>query len=539
MNEELFRLRAQHVEITKRFINNGWIEVYRSGNDSEIEAGIYCCLVSPDNLNKYLEDRDWGIHWGSEGHPSVITHFRDGGKVTEYFRFAEEGLEPFIYPKWFTHVKERYVDVSQEFVNYFKLYEQASSKQKRSYYFIDDSGDTEEVIHVTERQVRIKLKFLNEYLAVRKMHLSLCFDFMIVTDEAGAGSAFIPKDEDFISNSFHYNHLIRVVPGIGDKPLQSWIIGKTMLKFDAAKSGKFWFDLDEDAHESFIIGYDDDGTEKLVRCDSEDYKFFTPVYFKKEVLNKYYDNPQKYEVDGFHIKSSFISLKMDNNNTDYVMVFLNDLTMLPQKEQLHWKHHNIAPQTGMGMSGAYYDTMVLGNWARDSDSVDVRFKAKYHRFNKKWFGKFGWHFYKELTGSDPQHFSALHLPSENNVRAFCEQILILVKATVDSLNEEMLVKGLSKIENEKGIAKLERFLDIRSIQIPDMITFLRNLQDLRSGMMAHRFSKSNKNCQKALTYFGLTEHNYRQVAQDIFIKSLFTLNTFSKLFLDETEEFEG
>lgn len=90
------------------------------------------------------------------------------------------------------------------------------------------------------------------------------------------------------------------------------------------------------------------------------------------------------------------------------------------------------------------------------------------------------------------------------------------------------------MENEKGISKLERFLEHRHVDIPDLITFLRNLQDLRSEMIAHRFSQSNKNCQKAIVFFEIKEDNYRQVAFDIFLKSLYTLNTFSKLFLDES-----
>ncbi len=536
MNEQIFSLATQHDKIGKRFIDRGWIEVYQNNTVDGVESAIYCCLVKPGYLNKYLENRDWGIRWGSEGHPSVITQYKNGQPVTEYHTFAEDGLEPFIYPRWFAHVSESYVDVSQEFVNYFKLYEQANSKQNRCYYFVDDLGDTEEVINVTEQQVRIKLKFLVEYLAVRKVHLSMCFDFMCMTDIEGAGAAFVSKNDDFISDSSNYHHLIRMVEGMDEKNLQSWVIGKTILKYDPVKSNKFWFDLNEEAHESFIIGYNEDGTEQSVPCNSEEHRFFTPVYFKKEVLNKYYDHPQKYKVSGFHLQSSFISLKIDNNNNDYVVVFLNDLTMLPQKEQLHWKHHNIAPYAGKGISRAFYDTMILGNWERESDSIDVRFKDKYRQFNKKWFEKYGWYFYKDQVGGDLHHFDALHLPSENNVRSFCEQMLILVKLTIDSLNEEMLVKELSKVDNEKGIAKLERFLAHHQIEIPDMITFLRNLQDLRSGMMAHRFSISNKSCQKAVVFFDIKDNNYRQVAFDIFVKSLYTLNTFSKKFLDVNKD---
>ncbi|WP_414846725.1 hypothetical protein [Chryseobacterium sp. IT-36CA2] len=536
MEEDLFSLNEQHNLINKRFIKDGWITVYCGHNEGEgVDSCIYSLLVKPEYLSKYMENRNWGIHCGSEGHPSIITHYKDGSSITEYYRFAEEGMEPFVFPKWFSHNRERYVDVSQEFVNYFNLYEKSSSKQIRSYFYIDDLGDEEEAISVKEREVKIKLKFVAEYLAVRKIHLSLCFDFMMITDKDGTGRSLVYKDQDFIGETFNYNHLIRFVLGLDNRSYQSWIIGKTLLKYDPAKSQTFHFEVNEDAHETFIIGYNEDGSEKLIPCNSEEYKFFTPVFFKKTVLNKYYDNPQKYTVNGFHISSSFITLKIDNNHDDYVMVFLNDLRTLPQKEQLHWKHHNIAPEPGMGLSGSYYDTMIMGKWARDSDAVDVRLKEKYKRFNEQWFNKYGWYFYKMQVGTDQQHFDALHVPSENTVTSFSDQLLTLVKLTIDSLNEEMLIKGLSKVENEKGIAKLERFLESKDIEIPDMIKFLRNLQDLRSGMIAHRFSNSNKNVKRAVDYFGLNNENYREVALDIFVKSLHTLNTLTKLFLDEEE----
>ena len=176
------------------------------------------------------------------------------------------------------------------------------------------------------------------------------------------------------------------------------------------------------------------------------------------------------------------------------------------------------------------NTIAMSKWSRDSYSVDVRFKEKYRRFIKKWLEKYGWHFYKELSGGDVQHFTSLHLPSENNIRSFCEQMLIFVKATVDSLMEEMLIKDQPKVENEKGIIKLQHYWGIRNVPIPDLITFLRNLHDLRSGMMAHRFSNSNKNFQKAMGFFDLKEDSYRRVAHDIFVKSLYTLNTLGKYF---------
>ena len=535
MSPEIFSLADLHDAIEKKFVDKGWIDIYKTSHN-EIDVGMYCCLVKPNHLDEYMKTSNWGIEWGSEGRPSVITSFRGGKEQTEYFSFGEDGLEPFIYVKYFSHKSERYVDVSEEFVNYFKLYEKVVTKQDRDYYFIDDLGEMEHVIDISPERIRLKLKFLAEYLAVRKIHFSLCFDFMCLADIKGAGEAFVPKEVDYKSDTYNYNHLIRAVLGLGGKNLQSWIRGKVIMKYDPGKSSKFWYDLGMDDHEEFIIGYNDDGSDLMARSDSEEYKFFTPVFFKKEVLNKYYGNPEKYKVSGFHLQSKFISLKIDNNNDEYVTVFLNDLRVLPQKEQLHWKQYNIPRENGMGISGSYYDTMIEGNWARDSDAIDIRFKEKYERFNKRWNDKFGWYFYKPAVGADTHLFTSLHLPSENNIRSFCEQMLLIVKFTIDCLNEQKLVANLPKVENEKGISKLERFLKSHKTEIPDLISFLRHLQDLRSGMIAHRLSTSNKGVQRAIAFFNITDDNYRQVASEIFIKSLHTLNTFDTLFLTEDEQ---
>jgi hypothetical protein len=72
------------------------------------------------------------------------------------------------------------------------------------------------------------------------------------------------------------------------------------------------------------------------------------------------------------------------------------------------------------------------------------------------------------------------------------------------------------------------------MQVPDMFEFLRNLQNLRSGLIAHTFSESNKDCEKALKYFGIESDNYVKVLEEIFVKSVFTFNTLENYF--ELEE---
>lgn len=210
-------------------------------------------------------------------------------------------------------------------------------------------------------------------------------------------------------------------------------------------------------------------------------------------------------------------------------VFLTNLRVLPHKEQLHWKQYNIAPKDNMSISGVYYRTMIEGRWAEHPESADLFFKLKYKQFNENWEKKFGWRLYKPLADKDNYLFTSLHIITSNNIKSFCEQTLSIVKLTIDRLNEKELGRNIDK--NIKGsIGKFEKYLEMNEMHFPQLFTFLRNLQNLRSGLIAHSFSDSNKDCKKAIKYFGITEDNYIEVLEEIFIKSVYTLNTLEKAF---------
>lgn len=519
MVKEYFLLQDKIKEIESRFIQKGWIKVYDSSTKSIDDSGlIYCCLIKQELKQEYSGNYSWPFNFGYEGKPSVY------GDHT-YKSNDKEGVEPFIFYRSFPLLEtgETYFDISEEFVLYFNLYENVENKQKRKYYYIDEVGNLDEVIIVEPKSIKVKLKYLKEYITIREMYFVVCFDFMRLMRN-------VPRDWDikhidnFVKEEYWtYSHLIRNV----DLKLQSWIMGKVFIEPYQEKFSHY--DFGNKKYESFITGFDDNGNEIYEDCSKTNEKYFKLTYFKKEVLNKYYNEPNKYEVDGFGILCKYFSLKIDNNVEEYVPVFLVELGSLPYKEQLHWKQYNISPQDGMSISSTYYKTMIEGKWAECPETPDLYFKFKYKEFNKSWNKKFGWYFYKPLSEKDAYLFTALHLPTTNNIKSFCEQVLSIVKLTIDRLNEKELQKGIVLNDGDKGITKLEKFLEHNSMKIPDMVEFLRNLQSLRSGLMAHTFSNSDKDCKKALKYFNLDE-NYIEVSKEIFIKSVYTLNTLEKRF---------
>lgn len=523
MDTEYFLLKDKLKEIESNFLKDGWLTIYYSNyKDDNDQALIYCCLVDSKRLNAYLENSNWIIEPGREGKPTV---WSDG----KYETYSENGFEPFLFSKNFTFNDgyDNYLDISEEFVLYFRLYEKGD-KKNRKYYFIDDAGDLDEVVSIEPKYVKVKMKYIKEYISIRRMNFSICFDFMRLVPLT-SGFEVSAQDRNFRNENFFYNHLIRGIPWATDSKLQSWIHGKLILRPDKKIRKGYHFDYENQKYETYITGYDTNGNEILQSCKREDGKHFIITYFKKEVLNKYYNEPSKYKVDGFHIKSNFFTLKIDNNIDNYVPVFLIELATLPYKEQLHWKQYNIAPQNGI--SSTYYKTMIEGRWAEHPETPDLYFKFKFIEFNRNWEKKFGWPFYKALSEKDSHIFTSLHIPTTNNIKSFCEQMLSLIKITVDRINEAELAKNITLEPNDKGITKLEKFLKVNQIEIPDMMDFLRNLWDLRSGLLAHSFSDSNEKCKKAIRYFEIKENNYIDVARDIFIKSIYTLHTLEKKFL--------
>lgn len=520
MEKEYFLLADKIKEIENRFIHNGWLLAYESSSKSENDqSGIYCCLIDQKLREVYNVNHSWPLTIGSEGKPSVY------GDNT-YKTYDNEGIEPFLFSRSFTFVDgyDSYFDVSEEFILYFKLYEKVENKQKRKYYFIDEVGNLDEVIIIEPQSIKVKLKYIKEYITIREMNFVVCFDFMRLFPNCPKEWELKPIDKLIKGAEYTYSHLIRDI----DFRKQSWIMGKVFILPNSFKT--YHFDIENQIYERFITGFDGDGNELLESCFRTDENYFKVTYFKKEVLNKYYNEPSRYEVDGFVIRSKFFSLKIDNNVENYVPVFLVELGVLPYREQLHWKQYNISPQDGMNISRTYYKTMIEGNWAESPETIDLYFKSRYQEFNKNWEIKFGWKFYKPLAKEDEHLFKALHIPTTNNVKAFCEQVLAIVKLTIDRLNEKGLAQELNLEKGDKGISKFEKFLINRKIEIPDMFQFLRNLQSLRSGLIAHSFSKSDKDCQKAIAYFDLKDDNYIEVARNIFIKSIYTMNTLEKRF---------
>ena len=296
----------------------------------------------------------------------------------------------------------------------------------------------------------------------------------------------------------------------------------------------------------FIVGTDEYGENKYFTSDPNKLAnnfganpdaphYLTPVFFNKEVLQKYLAHPDMYSIeDGYLRCSGLWGLRMDNHHKKHVIVYLGDLGKdLPHSEQQHWKNYNIN-STGK-ISDTKFKRDFLGLFA-NAEISDLKFKSVFQKFQNEWYNNFGWYLFLPLTPGDKYNFENIHIPIVNTQDEFDHLILSLVKVIIDSINEKEIKKLIKnpfdkKTGNElKGsISKLERLFDENNLPgYSSHIEFLRNLQDLRSSGTGHR--KGSK-YDKTSKVFELDGNNFIDVFDLILEKIIDFLNYLTKTFL--------
>lgn len=537
----------------KKFIESGWITV-------SAEC-LHSALVSDEKLSDVLSRYEWDLIRGSNG----VSEIWSNGK----WSFCHEGidvLEPFVLYRSANYDIDNYVELSQDFRVLLNMHERYVSPTERHFVVDNENGDWEKVAEINGINIRIKLTVLRKYLALRKMNLLLFFDEMRYSQQSFMELGLTPvmnqivKDADYIYN---YSSLVNCHAD-GNKS-GGWIVGKCVLRYREKDYNLESFNQDDKQYAEFIYGYDDEGEPKLHSCKKDTLSNYfvangdnplemTPIFFKKEVLDKYYSNPNKYTVsDGSVGCEGSWSLYIDNDHRSYVIVPLVYLGNLEYSEQLYWKGYNVSPEKNMGVSKTAYTRWKEGNICNPM-FPDLYFKSCFKQFNKKWENQFGWPLFLPLVEEDEHRYKTLHcLTTENNHSDFDEQILSMTKLVIDSFNQKCIQSEIddsnpdvesylkqknfsSSTELKAGIDKFQAFLLSEGMNCPDMVDFLRKVQSLRSNSVAHRKSNKRKDLAKLYEYFKLDEFSEQQVLEDIFVKMVMTLKTLEIFFMPQTSD---
>jgi hypothetical protein len=285
-----------------------------------------------------------------------------------------------------------------------------------------------------------------------------------------------------------------------DEQSFSRLVGKRAIMPVEKSDSNFWpyKDARRKNYPEFLIGTDDHGESQRFSCDPSKLAnyfganpgaphYLTPVFFRREVLQKYYGNAAKYTVDDGAIWcAGLCTLRIDNHLMDLVSVYLGDLGRdLPSEEWGYWLSFNVVADAGISTPKLRRD--FLGEFA-DPERPDLLFKYRVEQFNRAWLEKHGWPFFLPLQSEDQHLLIGLREPLTDDQGEFDSQVLALTKLMIDSLNEKQLVAAIGKVPAEsKGIDKFELYL--QKLSVPDAdkaVSFLRDLQALRSTGVGHR-----------------------------------------------------
>ena len=514
------------------------LTVYLSKHTKNENIGIYCALIPNDQIENSLGDSSWDLKHG-QGMPGAVEHHQDGEKRVEYLRFGNDtGVEPLILDRYFNGMRQDYREISEEFRFLHNLYHDRNANQ---YIKFDDAGNEHIVAVIEPDYIQVRLKEIKQYLAIREMHLAVFFDCIVhsrsTLTELDLEEGLAVK---IIDDLQVYNLSYGDLDEFDGKNAFSHLLGKRLISpFSKEKSGFWGFAADEpEKYVDFIIDVDEDGDDILHTSNPEILEksigknrgspdYLTPVFFRREVLDKYYKQPGKYTVkDGHLLCGGLWGIRIDNHHDDKVVTWLGDLGRdLPHCEQLHWRSYNIQPCGTI--SETTYRRSVLGEWA-ESDRPDHIFSQRYLMLQEDSVRALDWPILRPLDERDKHYLKAIRIPSSDEQKDFDDLVLALTKVLIDSLNEKALNTLIPNDERggiTRSISRLEKAFEVNGVKgYETHIKFLRDLQDLRSAGSAHlKGSKYSKIAEK----LGINNQSLRAVFQGILEKSIEVL-----LFLD-------
>ncbi len=469
-----------------------WTLLYDHVWETDRNSGLYCALAQPAFREKVLNSSSWDLRV-TDGAPGFTQSWSEGRDVTTYLPVpsARDGVEPLVLVREYYGVAPAEVEIDQQFRLFHNMRFEAATG---TYWKMQEDGARFAAIKIEGSRVLARSPYLKQYLAARQMDLVIFMDSKAWSTEAPDSTNSLEFRTDTYTGRLDY---LEAWHASSERHGSRYLAKKVIPAGPVETCGIWPYEAEDSHYPEFIIGEDEHGRPRKFSCEPDRLANFfgansgaphylSPVHFRREVLAKYYDNPELYEVaDGRLRCASLWSVQIDNDLEDRVVVFLGDLGRdLPASERDHWRAYMVPPDAPISDTNARRSFLAQ---ATDPQSLDLRFRRAYRQASRAWEAAKGWVLFREPVGADVHLLQQVRIPLNSSQNEFEEAIKLLAKLMSDSLNEkEILTRLPSRIENEKGISKLERYL--RQEGYPEVerdIAYLRRVQELRSKVAAH------------------------------------------------------
>lgn len=531
-----FPLCEEHLQLAEdKFIHDGWITLY--------DNKVYAVMVSEDVVAKEYNGSEWVCN-SYDMRPSF--NFDDGTRVSGY-RPYPDGVQHIVLKQEEKCYHCERIRLAEEFVLLYNLRLVERIDGSAEYYQIDENGDDILVAKVEGGCLRALASYVREYIAIKHKTLVVQFEATLYSAKSIEDLASDKQSYTvFRSTGLVFSYTLSDNTITDDKSF-AWIRGKAFL-YPEQTYIKRLFDIRDKRYESFIVGKDKAGKPIVSTCEEAKLspnptKDNTPwqlsfVCFKRAVLDKYYADTRKFEVQDGALSGPDWFVHLDSDRVDdYVVIALKDLGKMPYKEQVHWKQYNVEWPDGVRLSDTTTNRWLAGMPSDTKNACDHLFKWLYEKANKKWNEKHGYPLFLELAPGDQHFFDELHSMNElNNDSTFDNLTLAFTKVVIDSLNEKQLVNGIDETnadvqalfvrcnvkDNKKtslsgGIRRLQALLLSEGIVCDDIIELFNKIQALRSTSAAHRKSKNpDKKTRELLQWFEIDKYPQKDVIDGLF-----------------------
>ena len=297
------------------------------------------------------------IEWNTDGDVWI----EDGGLVT--IGDGIDDVQRFVFGREFSDRwsgRFRY-EILQSLVHALDIHEVV---ERRSFCRLDKNGDYDDVISITYGNanrdeislVTIKKEAMEAYLLLEELTLVQMFDFTLTN--RGTFRDWSQDRQEQVFNCERRAYRQCVDPGNG-----SYTRGIRFHRSDLTKRD-LWARLSsgrglKTEHQIFIahdfrnkrvaeISTRPDATTNYFEAHANELPFeLSPAFFRPDVLLKYKADRDKYRIEGRSIRcrGGWELRSFDINSAGQVHAYICDLRALPAGELLHWKAHNVEPDT--------------------------------------------------------------------------------------------------------------------------------------------------------------------------------------------------
>lgn len=508
--------------LTEDYKSKEWIVVAQNnitmnGKYPIIEFYTFSALAAniANNHEKILANSTWDVHPGF-GLPEFYHIPRDNKIVFDPgFTKEKRGIifKPFIIHQEFND----FVPEVNKIIDHFILFHNAFFNQKKNeYQRIDSNGDIFSVIKLEKEgenwTIKVDAHHLRDYLAAVNCLLIRYHDHRLM----------VRRDiTDFLENRYKkmqwktettaFELILQTNIPWDNYITRSFLRGKDLIfaykKPDKRHTSFINYDKNK-KYLKFIIDIDDQGELIEETCNRKvlGNRFLTSTFFKKEVLLKYYQQPQLYNVSNYFVSClNLWSIRTTINEEGLVHVWLGDLGHLPYKEQLHWKQYNVPPRGSI--TEERFQSDLMAKFIEPKDDPVYYFNQKFQKLQEITHKSLGEKIFLELKNGDIDLYKTLRIPLTEETKEMDEQVQTLAKILPDSINVSLLKKQTGKtIDNvsiKGSIDLLEELLKFKKLSETDItiiIQSFRKIQNLRSAAAAHR---KGSNYQKLLKNYNL------------------------------------